>query len=95
MCLHARLDRVLKEREIIAEELGVSSKTNKRSITIDVIKSLVYRLEYLESEGLLTPCAYDQGCLLVQLLADASQIIEPKTRIPRQWFYDPFTLIVA
>jgi hypothetical protein len=73
MCLHASLDRVLKEREKIAEELIVSSKKDKISTTFDVVKSLVYRLDYLKNEGLLNPCVDDISCLLVHILADASQ----------------------
>jgi hypothetical protein len=49
MCLHASLDRVLKEREKIAEELIVSSKKDKISTTFDVVKSLVYRLDYFRA----------------------------------------------
>ena len=46
--------------------------------TSDVIKSLQFRLEYLENMGVLTPCVDDPDCLLVQLLADASQIFRAK-----------------
>ena len=72
MCLHPSLHHILKEREKIAEELGISSKTNEISTTFDVMKSLVCRLEYLDNKGILTGCVDDTGCLLVQLLADAS-----------------------
>jgi len=71
------MDRVFKGKKF-AEDSGASSKTNVISPTFDVIKSLVYRLEYLENKGLLTPCVDDPGCLLVQLLADASHIFRSK-----------------
>ena len=78
MCLHASLNHILKERMKIAEDFGISSKENEISTTFDVIKSLVCREEYLDSKGLLTPCVDDPGCLLVQMLADASQIFKAK-----------------
>jgi hypothetical protein len=78
MCVHPSLHHILKEREKIAEELGISSKTNEISTSFDVITSLVCRLEYLDNKGLLTGCVDDPGCLLVQLLADASQIFRAK-----------------
>ncbi len=71
MCLHPSLHHILKERDKVAEELGISSKTIEISTTCDVIKSLVCRMEYLDNKGLLTGCVDDPGCLLVQLLADA------------------------
>ncbi len=39
---------------------------------------MVCREEYLDSKGLLTPCVDDPSCLLVQMLADASQIFKSK-----------------
>jgi hypothetical protein len=62
----------------IAQELSISSRENETNTTFDVIKSLVCRLEYLDNQGLLTPCIDDHGCLVVQLLADASQIFRAK-----------------
>ena len=78
MCSHPSLNHILKEREKIAEDLGISSRTNMNNTTFDVIKSLVCRLEYLENQGLLTPCRDDPDCLSVHLLADASQIFRAK-----------------
>jgi len=74
MCLHPILNHILKEREKISADLGISSWTNMNNTTFDVIKSLVCRLEYLENQRLLTPCIDDPDCLSVQILADASQI---------------------
>ena len=74
MCLHLSLHHILKQREKIAEEPGISSKTNEISTTFDVIKTLLCRLEYLDSKGRLTGCVDDPDCLLAQILADASQI---------------------
>ncbi len=65
MCLHPSLHYILKEREKIAEELGLSSKTNEISTTFDVITSLVCRLEYIDNKGLLTGCVDDPGFILV------------------------------
>ncbi len=79
MCSHASLNHILKEREEIAENLGISSRTNEIITTFDVIKSPVCRFAYLDNQGLLTPCIDDLGCLIVQLLADASQIFGVKT----------------
>jgi hypothetical protein len=76
--MHSSLNHILKEREKTAEEIGISSKTNEISTTCDVITSLVCRLEYLDSKVLLTGCVDDPGCLLVQLLANASQIFRAK-----------------
>jgi hypothetical protein len=78
MCLHASLNHILKERTKIAEDIGISSKDNEIITTFDVTKSLVCREECLDSKGLLTPCVDDHGCLLVQMLADASQIFKAK-----------------
>jgi hypothetical protein len=72
----------MRERIKIAEDLGISSKENEISTTFDVIKSLVCRPEYLDHKGLLTPCVDDRGCLLVQLLADASHIFRAKNTKP-------------
>ena len=78
MYLHVSMAFIIKERDKIAEELGISSKANKISTTFDIIKALACRFEYLEDKGLLTPCVDDPDCLLVQLLADASQIFRAK-----------------
>ena len=85
MCLHSSSGSIIKEREKIAEGLGISSKDDKVSTIFDVIKSLQCWLEYLESMGVLTPCVDDPDyCLLVQLLADALQILGRRTPTPRQ-----------
>ena len=78
ICLHASLKYILKERMKVVENLGISSKENDISTAFDVIKSLVCREEYLDSKGLLTPCVNDCGCLLVQMLSDASQLFKAK-----------------
>ena len=78
MWVHASLYHILNERDKIASNLGISFKTNDTSTNFDVAKSLVYRLEYLENEGLLIPSIDDPGCLIVQLLADASQLFSAK-----------------
>ena len=46
---NASLDHILKERERIAEELGIPSKLDKNSTTFDVFKSLTLRLETLRT----------------------------------------------
>ena len=78
MCSHASLNHILKEREKIANDLGISSRANEASTYFDVIKSKVRRLEYLGIHRLLTPCIGAPSCLIVQLLADASQIFRGK-----------------
>ncbi len=97
MCLHPSLHHILKECETIAEELGISPKTNDISTTFDVVKSLVCRLEYLDNKWILTGCVDDTGCLLVQLLEDASQIFRAKntnaTSMALQPIYDDSCLI--
>jgi hypothetical protein len=68
----------MRECVKIAEEIAISPKENEISTTFDVIKSLVCRAEYLDHKGLLTPCVDDPCALLVQLLADASQIFKAR-----------------
>ena len=72
MCLHASLNHILMEREKIAGELGISSKTDETSTTFDIIKSLVYRLEYMDNQGLMSASTDYPCCLIIKLLADAS-----------------------
>ncbi len=47
MCLHVSMAFIIKERDKIAEELGISSKAKKISTTFDIIKALACRLEYI------------------------------------------------
>jgi hypothetical protein len=72
MCLMASMHSIIRNRERIAEELGISSTSD--ATTFDLYKALNKRLEYLDNEGLLTSTFDDPDVLVVQLLADASNI---------------------
>ena len=76
MCLMASMESIIKDRERIAEELGIS--TTSDATTFDLYKALTKRLEYLDNEGLLTASFDDPDVLIVQLLADASNIFQAK-----------------
>ena len=67
---------VIKQRDEFPEELGVKHDLDK--IIFNVRKSLVARLEYLDSIGRLTECWQEKGTLLVQFLADAAKIYSAK-----------------
>ena len=76
MCLMASMHSIIRNRERIAEELGISSTSD--ATTFDLYKALNKRLEYLDNEGLLTSTFDDPDVLVVQLLADASNIFQAK-----------------
>ena len=78
MPLMISVDQVVKERNKIAEELGL--ETTDVSATFDALKALRKRLEYLDDIDLLSPSPDDPECLLVQFLADASTIFSAKNQ---------------
>jgi len=95
MCLHVSLQHITRERLKIGQDLSISSKENEIGITFDAIKSLDCRQGCLDHKGLLTPCVDDLGCILVQLLGDASQIFRAKNTNATAIVLKPISMMIT